>query len=712
MTSSSPVFRVGTRSSRLALIQTADVVRRLSDVLPGIGFETVLFSSPGDRDRATDLRSSPPDFFTRDLDDAITGRSIDLAIHSAKDLPEPVPAGLDWCWLPWREDSRDVLVLPAGRDMESLPATPRVGISSARRETWCRSTFPAAQMLPIRGNIETRLALLDEGRYDVLVMASAALIRLGLKDRISLWIPQDDLQVPDGQGVLAMTFRAGDARLRRLRSLFVKSAVFAGAGAGRAGTCTVETVEALKTTDVCLHDALMDRALLRHVNPAASLIDVGKRCGSGGRGQDTINDLIAKHTRRGERVVRLKGGDPGVFGRLAEEVDFLESLRLPYRVVPAVSSLSAGTTGTGMILTRRGESRGFCVMTPHAEGGSLASIGAVARTCAPQVYFMATKCAQDVLNELQKEGTRSDTPAAFVFDAGAISESIIRGTVGNIVEQLPQDEVADRPGLLIVGPAAGHNYARTCGALGGRRILLTCSEALQPEAVATTHDFGGVPVSFPTIRLVPVPEGLAPLQDSPFDWLVLTSPSAVDATIDMMNKASIDLRTLPPVLVCGSGTARSLRDHGLHAAGQPNACFSAESLLALARETIRPGQNVLRLRSDAAGASLAEDLQSIGAVVTDSVIVRNERVTYDSIPLFDAVLFASRSAVLSLLDRHEPPPLNGRLIAAIGRPTADELQRRGISPVIVGREATVVGSIEALAAECVKQSLLKEATNP
>ncbi|MDI6773858.1 MAG: uroporphyrinogen-III synthase [Verrucomicrobiota bacterium] len=694
------------------MIQTADAIRRFGECLPGIGFETILFSSPGDRDRAADLRDSPPDFFTRDLDEAVAGGGIDLAIHSAKDLSDPLPAGLDWCWLPWREDPRDALVLPAGRDMASLPAAPRVGISSARRETWRKSHFPAAQLLLIRGDIETRLAQLDEGRYDIVIMASAALIRLGLQHRISRWIPADELRVPDGQGALAMTFRAGDTRLLRLRSLFVKPAVFAGAGTGRAGACTMETTEALKIADVCLHDAIMDDALLRYANLRASLIDVGKRCGSGGQGQETINDLIAGRVRRGERVVRLKGGDPGVFGRLAEEVESLESLGLPYRVLPGVSSLLAATTGTGMLLTRRGESRGFRVMTPRVEGGRVASVGSAAWAGSPQVYFMATNCARDVLTELRSEGMSPDTPAAFVFDAGAVSESVVRGVVKTIADQLPPDAMADKSGLLIVGEAARHGYVRTNGALGGRRILLTCSEALQPEAVAVTHDLGGIPVSFPTIRLAPVPAGLAPLRGSRFDWLVLTSPSAVNATIAMMKETDMDLRTLPPILVCGSGAARALKNHGLRAASRPAGGFGSESLLALARGIVRPGQQVLRLRSDAAGNSLARDLQATGAIVTDSVIARNEPISRDSIPPFDAVLFASRSAVLSFLTRYEQRLLNGRLIAAIGRPTADELERRGIAPVLVGREATVGAAIEALAAECVRQSLLKERSHP
>jgi uroporphyrinogen III methyltransferase/synthase len=706
MTSSSTVFRVGTRSSRLALLQTAAAVRLLGERLPGVAFETCPATTPGDRDRETDLRASPSDFFTRDLDEALLGGRIDLAVHSAKDLPEPVRGGLDWCWLPGREDARDALVLPRGRTPGEIPAAPRVGVSSDRREAWCRARFPGARLLSVRGDIEARLAQLDAGRYDVLLMAAAALIRLGLADRIAEWIPVDDLRPPDGQGVLALTFRAGDRRLQRLRSLLVPPVVFAGAGAGRAGTCTVETVAALRRAEVCLHDALLDPAVLALLPPEAEVVDAGKRCGSGGEGQGAINDLLLRHARRGRRVVRLKGGDPGVFGRLAEEVDALDALALPYRVLPGVSSLQTATTGTGMLLTRRGESRGFCALTPRAEGGAMASVGRDARAALPQVYFMAVSAAGGVLRELLSEGLPAATAAAVVFDAGAPHERVLRGTVAGFAADPPA--AGDGPGLLLVGPAAARRYG-THGALEGRRVLLTCSEALQEEAANATLDLGGVPVPLPIIRLEPVPAGLDPLRGpARFDWLVLTSPSAVHAFADLMRAAGLDLRILPKILVCGDGTARALRDHGLLPAAQPEADFGADGALATARRAVAAGAAVLRLRSDAAGTDLSQQLSAMGFAVTDAVIVRNVPVAHARIPLFDAALFASRSAVCALLDRPDAPDLTGRPVAAIGRPTADELRRRGATDVVVGSEATVSAALLALAGRCVSEALGKE----
>ena len=170
----------GTRDSALSRLQTEDALRRLS-AETGLAFTLVPFSSPGDRDQATDLRASPGDFFTRDLDEALLGGRIDCALHSAKDLPpEGLPEGLDWFWLPWREDPRDCLVL---RDGVSEPR--RVGVSSARRDAWCARRFPGAGRLTLRGAIPERLAKLDRGDFDAIVVAAAALHRLGLQVRIA-----------------------------------------------------------------------------------------------------------------------------------------------------------------------------------------------------------------------------------------------------------------------------------------------------------------------------------------------------------------------------------------------------------------------------------------------------------------------------------------------------------------------------------------------
>ena len=708
MTNSWATFRVGTRNSRLALQQTQSTLERLAAWLPGTRWEVVAMPTIGDRDQVTDLRASPPDFFTRDLDEGIREGRLDCAVHSAKDLPDPVPEGLDWCWLPWREDPRDALILPAGKSWSDLPANPSIGISSARREAYCLQRFPGAQLLPVRGNIEGRLAQLDSGKFDLLMMAGAALLRLGLAQRISEWLPLDALATPEGQGSLALTFRAGDPTFLRLRSLFVKAVIFVGGGAGR-DALTLAGLRALRQAEVCLYDVLMDQQSLAELPPNARRIDVGKRCGQHRAEQGEINDLLARYARQGLRVVRLKGGDPGIFGRLAEEVETLDGLRLPYRVLPGISSLQAATTGTGMLLTRRGESRGFCVMTARAKGGATGPINREARAALPIVFFMGAEIVAATSRELIADGTPPETPAALVFDAGGDQEKIVRATLADFAGSKPEE--TEQPGLFIVGAVTRFGYDRSLGALQGQRILITCSEALQAKSADLVRDFGGLPVACPLIRLVPDPAAGAELKHlSRYGWLVVTSPSSVRCFAALLRAARLDVRQLPKIMVSGPGTAAAVEQElGLIADLQPSADFGAAGIQASVAGLLASGKPVLRIRSDKAGPDLTADLKKLGLEVHDLVVYKNERLHYPERPDGDAVFFASASAVETYVEAWGAEPLAGCTIVAIGLPTERALKSAGLRADVMGFTATVEGAIQALAAYTVGTVLQEHA---
>ena len=700
-------FKTGTRASRLARVQTQGALRRLAAQFPACAFEEVPLSSPGDRDLKTDLRESPDDFFTRDLDERVLSGELDCAVHSAKDVPDPVCEGLDWFWLPWREDPRDVIILASGRQMADLPPDAVIGVSSDRREAYCRRRFPEAQQRAIRGNIQERLQQLDAGDYDLVVMASAAFIRLGLQDRITEWIPLQDLPSPDGQGYLCLTFRAGDERFTRMRSFFVKAVTFAAGGVGSGNTCTQEVIQALRRCDVCLHDALMGQDLLDHVPPGAERVHVGKRCGRHSLPQPEITDLICRYARRGARVVRLKGGDPGIFGRLAEEVEALDRLSLPYRALPGVTSLTAATTGTGMLLTRRGHSRGFCTMTPRKEGGGLESVGAAVRTQLPIIFYMAVSSTKVIAEELMAEGMTPEIPAAIVFGAGSDQMYTVRGTIANIAGKVSEKD-HELPGTLLVGAVAGYTYRTELGALRGQRVLLTCSESLQDKAAGVVHDFGGVPVCRPLIRLVTTPEALERVrQIDTYDWVVLTSPSGVRCFGELLQQGRVDRRHVPTLVSCGGGTSAELVNLGLKADIEPPSDFGAEGLLAVLGKSVTAQTRVLRLRSDKAGPALAEALRESGATVEDCILYRNEPIEHEHRPEFDAVFFASASAVEAFDHLWGVEPLTGKTVVAIGKPTLAALEKGGVTADLVGPEATVESCLTELAAQNVRQTLLQ-----
>lgn len=705
MNSLSQTIRVGTRSSKLALLQTRFVLQRLGHLFPELKFAEVALSSPGDRDQMLALNESPPDFFTRDLDDQVLDGTIDCAVHSAKDLPEPLREGLDGFWLPWHEDARDALVCREGVRVDALPADARIGVSSERRIDYCRRRFPTARLLPIRGAIPKRLQQLDEGGYDMIVVAGAALNRLGLGARVSEWITLAALPPPEGQGVLALTFRGDDDRFLILRGCFVKAVVFAGAGVGSVGACTVDTLRALERADVCLHDTLLGHDLLQRLPPSVRRIDVGKRCGAHSVAQKETTAAILRYACQGLRVVRLKGGDPGIFGRLAEETAALDARCLPYRVLPGVSSLTAATTATGMLLTRRGVSRGFTVLTPRCEGGGIGAVTAGERAALPMVFFMAITAVEDVVRQLlESDGLSSALPAAVVFGAGGDQTEIVTGDLATIAARAKAAANED-PGLLIVGSAAICLFG-VGGALQGRRVLITASEALQERAAGWVADAGGIPVCRPLIRLSAAETAIETLrQIGGYEWVVLTSPSAVRCFGDLMQRGGIDLRRVRRLASCGEGTTRELMRLGLTPDATPQSSFCAAGLVEVLRPQLVPGARVLRLASASADATVAAALRAAGAIVDECLLYHNEPIRYDRRPCFDAVFFASASAVTAFAALWGAAALADKTVAAIGAPTVQALTALGVDDVVVGERATVEGCLAALAVHAVRQRL-------
>jgi len=712
MTKSSIIFKVGTRSSKLALVQAQAALQRCHDLVPAAEFDLVPFSSPGDRDRQLDLRVSPADFFTRDLDAAVSSHQVDAAIHSAKDVPKAMVPGLDWCWLPERADRRDALVLPVGKTLAQLPTAARFGVSSDRREQYCRQRFPDAQLLSIRGNIEQRLAQLDAGDYDAVIIAGAALQRLGCEERITAWIELDELPSPEAQGALCLCFRADDQRLRWVRRCFVKAVTFVGAGVGSAQMLTQAGAAALQSCDICFYDCLLDSAVLELLPSTAQTVDVGKRCGAHNYDQTQINRFLADACRKGYRVVRLKGGDPGIFGRLSEETDLLQSLDLPYRVIPGISSLATATTATGILLTRRGVSRGFTVLTPRRQGGAVADIGSARRAELPMVFFMALTVAGQVQQQLLADGLAATTPTAIVYAAGMPDQQIVSTTLAGLPAAVAAAVAGDLPGLLIIGEIARYRFDPELGALAGKRVLLTCSAPLLPRAMQAVLDYGGVPVPWPLISLHNEPAADAVLKKiSAFDWLLLTSPAAVRCFAEALRRQAIDLRALPKIMVAGPGTAAELRDQLMLAADAvPAADYGADSVIELARQRIAVGSHLLRLRSDKAGPGLATDLRQLGLSVTDTIVYRNLPVAAGvEVPPFEAAVFASASAVDTWFAQSSPTSLATIHVAALGPPTAAALQRHGRAADVIAGVASIEATIAALAGCLVSQRLLQQA---
>jgi len=216
-----------------------------------------------------------------------------------------------------------------------------------------------------------------------------------------------------------------------------------------------------------------------------------------------------------------------------------------------------------------------------------------------------------------------------------------------------------------------------------------------PKAVRRVIDFGGRPLSFPLIRLEPTPAAVEQLRKvESYDWLVLTSPSAVRCLMEL----ECDVRKLPKIMTCGPGTRDELVKHHIYPELTPSMNYSAEGLAETLAGCDFAGKKILRLRSDKAGSLLAEVLRNKGAEVEDVLLYRNEPVRYERLPEFDAVFFASASAVEVFIEQFGVWQLSGKTVCVIGQPTAAALEEAGRDADVTGWKATAEGVVESLAA--------------
>lgn len=212
-----PVLRIGTRGGELATWQASEVARLIVAAHPAAAVDIRVIRTTGDREASTPVaRIGGAGVFTREIETALQEGAIDIAVHSLKDLPTRLADGLALAAIPERADSRDVLVAAPGSRLAHLPPGARIGTSSMRRRSQLLARHPHLSMLDIRGNVPTRLAKLDRGEFDALVLARAGLIRLGLDSRAAEIIEPDVVLPAPGQGALAVESRADDGRVMAL----------------------------------------------------------------------------------------------------------------------------------------------------------------------------------------------------------------------------------------------------------------------------------------------------------------------------------------------------------------------------------------------------------------------------------------------------------------------------------------------------------------
>jgi uroporphyrinogen III methyltransferase/synthase len=492
-----------------------------------------------------------------------------------------------------------------------------------------------------------------------------------------------------------------------------------GAGPGDPGLFTLKGKRCLEEADVVVYDHLANPRLLRYAKPEAELIHVGKQAGQHTLPQEEIGRLLVARAGEGKVVVRLKGGDPFVFGRGGEEAEDLAAADIPFEVVPGVTSAVAAPAYAGIPLTHRDFTSTVAFITGH-EDPTKEETGIawdkIATGIGTLVFFMGVGQLPEIVAKLTRHGRSPSTPAAVIRWGTRAEQEVVTGTLADLAEK---SLGMKPPALIVVGEVVALReklrWFETLP-LAGKRILITRAREQSSSFAQVLEAAGAEVVEFPTISFAP-PENWAPLDAAigrlrQYQLAIFTSANGVRFFWERLQKAGRDIRDLYGMTVCaiGPATAAALQSLGVRADIVPTE-FKAEALVeavaaAVGAEGLR-GSRVLLARAAEAREVIPEELTRRGAQVDVVPAYRTVKSARDPEGLramlrdgkIHAVTFTSSSTVthfLDLMNEGTMELLNGVTVASIGPITAETAARHGIVSHIMPENYTIPALAEAL----------------
>ncbi|MCY3559329.1 MAG: uroporphyrinogen-III C-methyltransferase [Chloroflexi bacterium] len=452
-----------------------------------------------------------------------------------------------------------------------------------------------------------------------------------------------------------------------------------GAGPGDPRLITLAGAEALQTADVVLHDRLIAPALLK-LAENAELIDVGKTPDAPSISQQQINALMIEHSRGGRRVVRLKGGDPFVFGRGGEEASALAAAGIPMQLVPGLSSALAAAAAVGIAVTDRRAASAVTVVTGSEGDGDAPPINwdAVAAVGGTIVLMMGWRNFDEIVVRLTEAGLPPTTLAAAIEQAWTGSQRAVFAPLGELRGQAGE---MSPPVTVVIGETARLATPEVSWTIPGRRILVTRARAQMPPLVERLRAFNAEVIELPTIEIKPVdpaPIGAAVgrLAAGSYDIVCLTSVNGVQALWEALRRNELDARVFSAAQVAaiGSETARALEERGITPDLVPETFTSQALANELTRRDLR-GRPVLLARAARGNPLLAERLRKAGAEVDDLAL-------YDVVtPSADREALRELESGLDVVTLTSPSTADGLAKLVRGRVDLDSLQVVCIGPV-------------------------------
>jgi len=497
----------------------------------------------------------------------------------------------------------------------------------------------------------------------------------------------------------------------------VKSKVYlVGAGPGDAGLLTLRGAELLQRADVVIYDALANPELLRLAPATAEFISRGKNMAMP---QAEITALIITRAHAGKTVVRLKGGDPFIFGRGGEEAEALAAEKISFEIVPGVSSITAVPNYAGIPLTHRSHCSSFTVFTGHSDSADEATAlryDQIAKIPGTKVVLMGTEQLDDWTAALIKNGMAPQTPIAIIHRGTTGRQKTVAGTLATIAALATKEKIVP-PALTIIGDVVklrGKLNWFENRPLFGQRIVVTRRSEQAGSFAKKLAELGADVLAVPTIKLTTPTQKDAIidclLELNSYDWLVFTSANGVTAFFDIFFRRFQDLRDLggARIAAVGPATAAKLRELHLQVDVQPEEFTAKKIVGAFKKYQDIENVKICLLRAEVANRELPEALQEEGAIVDDIAIYRtipetedhtgaSERLLADGA---DWVTFTSSSTVEHFHARFDLPKLAKQFpqmkLASIGPETSKTIAALGLKPAFEAKEHTTEGLITGL----------------
>ena len=490
-----------------------------------------------------------------------------------------------------------------------------------------------------------------------------------------------------------------------------------GAGPGDPGLLTIKGKSCIEQADVIVYDYLANEEFIRYAKPNAEVIFAGKKGGESHIDQEEINRLLIEKARRGKTVVRLKGGDPFIFGRGGEEAAAAVAAGIPFEIVPGVSAAIGVPAYAGIPLTHRDVASAVTFVTGHEDPDKetrpvpwekLSGIGTL-------VFFMGLSNLPEIVRQLLRHGQTPQTPVAVTRWGTRPEQRTVVGTLEDIVDKV-RAEALKPPALIIVGEVVKLRQQLNWfegRPLFGKRILVTRARDQAVEFTDLLKLHGADPIEFPTIEVVP-PESWEALDGAirkieAYDWLIFTSANGVLYFLERLKAGGKDIRALKGVKLCAIGprTAQEIERMGVRVDLMP-AEYVAEALIDQMGRQELSGRRILIPQAAVARDVLPEALARMGARVDVAAAYRTIRPTRDLEWVknllqgrqISVITFTSSSTVRNFVEMFGPDEaqklLNGVVVACIGPITAKTVEAYGMTVHVLPKDSTISSLAQAI----------------